>query len=88
MTEDVLAMNPEGWEEIQRILEGKSILSVNEQAFLLWFGGECIDELLQSPIDVKKMCRETGLSTRGKDVAEGLLKKMRARQTELEKAIP
>jgi len=82
--DEAVIMEPQAWKEVERILEGESSLPINEQAFLVWLGAEIVEEFLQSPTDVKQMSRETGLSTKGRDVAEELLKKMKAKSAELE----
>ena len=86
MTDDVVVLGPEAWPEIQRILSEESKLKTNEQALLLWFGVEAIEEFLQYPADVKRMNRETGLGMMGEPTARGLLEKMKAKLAELEKA--
>ena len=85
--EDVVVMGPNGWLEVQRILRGESQLHPNEQTFLLWLGKEIVGEFLEYPAEVQKMSRQTGLSTRGKDVAESLFKRMSERLAELEKSL-
>jgi hypothetical protein len=88
MKSDEVVLGPEAWPEIQRILTGDSKLGTKEQAFLLWFGVEVVEELLQYPSDVRKMSRETGLGLKGAGVAKGLLEKMKIRLAEIEKSLP
>jgi len=85
--EDVVVLGPDGWVEVQRIIEEESTLPINEQTFLLWLGKEIVEEFLQYPAEVKRMCQETGLSTQGREVAETLFKKMTERLTELESGL-
>ena len=71
-----LVMEKAAWGEVQNIIKGESTLPDREQAFMLWFAKETIEEFLQYPSDVKRMSRETGLGMNGREIAENLLLKI------------